>query len=262
MSVGSEIVLAAPATDVYSFRSPAGGSGIFYSAGFYEAAATAATITQAAPTQNYGTVNVSYAAHIFVVASGAGTTDGSDLVLTVSGTSINDLGTRTPGDSQVIVADCTAASTDEYFETPKKWLGQVTFTLSSTAGSAFSFTCNYGICKYDDRGNRNFTITDIEVVGRAGANDSSFNVGVVYHKSTGWTYHATAFVPGTGFLYDMNTDHNTETNLSNGEFFAWKRAGLSQDILGKLSEGYILQIVTGANNSVSSMNAKIGVIFQ
>jgi hypothetical protein len=238
----------------YSFRAPFGSSGTFYIAGYYDASASSVTLTNASTTQVYGGTNHAHGAHAFMVASAAGTTDGSDLVLTVSGTSITDEGVRTTSDSEVIVVDCTLVTTNQYLETVKKWIGQITYTLSSTAGTTFSFTFNYGLCKYEDAGNRDFRLTDFEIVGRAGANDSGFNVGVIHHKFDGWTYHASAFVPGAGFAYDMNTDYNTEINLASGESFAWKRAGIAFDVNGAGSEGVLLSIITTSNNAVESMN--------
>lgn len=240
----------------YSFRSPSGSSGIFYIGGFYDAPAAHVVLTIGGTvTQVFGGANHAHGAHAFIVASGAG---GTDLVLTVTGTSITDLGARTAADSEVIVPDADVASANQYFETAKKWIGQITYTLTGSAGA---FTFNYGLAKYEDFGNRNFRLTDIEAVGRAGANDSSFNVGVIYHKSTGWTYHASAFVPGTGFLNDMNTDYSTESDIAGGEYFAWKRDQLVTDVSGEGKEGLIVKIVTGSNNSVESMTVHLIALF-
>lgn len=243
----------------YSFRSPVGGSGTFYAGGFYEAAAASIALNQGSLTQTFIAANQSHAAHAFIVAAAAGTTDGSDLKITVSGTSITDLAVRTPGDSEVLTVDATALVTNQYLETNKKWIGTITYTISSTAGSTYAFTFNYGVAKYEDFGNRNFKITDIEITGRAGANDSGFNVGLMEHKTTGWTYHATAFVPGTGYLYDMNTDHVTEKNLVSGEPIAWKRASLNYNISATGFAGAVFKIITSANNAVGSMNLHLMV---
>lgn len=229
-----------------------------YAAGYYEAPAADADLTQGSTTQPLGTANKSEAAHAFLVASGAGSTDGSDLVITVTGISITDAGVRTTSDSEIIVADATAMSTDEYFETTKKWLGQVTYTLSSTAGSTFSATFNYGFCKYEDIGNRDFTLTDLEVVGLAGANDTTFDVVLFHHSSTGWTYHATAFAPGGTKICQLSTDHSSDDQLIASEHFAYKRAGLSTSISGSASEGILVLVQSSANNAVEYANIHIG----
>jgi len=251
---GINHLLTASTFKSYTFASRAGAHGTVYLAGYYDWSATDVTLTiGGTTTQTYGSTNLSYAAHAGVVASGAG---GTNLVLTVSGTSITDAGVRTAGDSQVIVADADTAITDEYFETSKKWLGTITFTLTGAAGA---FTFNYGLSKYEDFGNHNFIVTDFEAVGLAKANDTGFNVLLCPHKATGWTYAAAAFTPGGSAIVSMNTDHNTEINLAAGEHFAYKHAGLSEALSGGASEGVLVRVVTGANNSISYMDVHIGV---
>lgn len=224
------------------------------------ASGTDANLSDSSDTVNVGNANNPYAAHAFIVAGGAGTTDGSTLTLTVTGTSITDAGVRTPADSQVIVIDATGSVTDQYYETSKKWLGQITFTLASD-GSTFAYDFNYGLCKYEDYGNRDFTATDFEVVGLAGANDSGFNVELIHHKATGWTYAATGFVAGPAALLNMATIHGTENNLVNGEQFAFKRSELEEAVSGSDSEGLVIHLTTGSNNAVEFANFHIGVTF-
>ncbi len=91
----------------YFFTSPVGSSGTYYKAGFYDLVSADANLTQASTTVTLGSANHPYAAHAFIVSGGNGTTDGSDLVLTVSGTSITDAGVRATSDTQVVVADGT-----------------------------------------------------------------------------------------------------------------------------------------------------------
>jgi hypothetical protein len=230
-----------------------------YAAGYYESNAADANLDQAGPTATFGTANASYAAHAFIVAGGAGVTDGSDLVLTVSGVSITDAGIRTVADSEVIVADCTAAALNGYYETTKKWLGQITYTLTSTAGTAFSFDFNYGFAKYEDFGNIDFTVTDFEAVGYAGANEANFDIELLHHSITGWTYNAAAFVPGGTVIVQLSTDHSTDDQLVSGEHFAFKRAGFSTAITGSGSEGVLARVTTTANNAIEYLNIHIGI---
>jgi hypothetical protein len=236
-----------------------GASPDVYTAGFYEAPAADADLTQANLTQTLGTANKSEAAHAFLVASGAGVTDGSDLIITVTGISITDAGVRNATDSEVIVADATAMSTDEYFETTKKWLGQITYTLSSTAGTAYNATFNYGFAKYEDYGNRGFTVTDFEVVGLSGANDTDLDIILFHHHSTGWTYNAAAFVPGGTKICQMSTDHSTDDQIFSSEHFAYKRASLSTSVDGSGIEGVVVLVTSSANNAVEYANIHIGV---
>lgn len=251
----------------YHFSSPSGSSGTFYSAGEYFWSATEAVLTQGSTTVTHGSANVSYAAHASVVAKGDGTKTSGDLVITVTGTSIDDDGNRdaTP-DSEVIVADATSGTfgANAYAETTKKWLGTVTFTLSSSGGGNFNCSFNYGFSKYEDFGNQDFTLTLLECVGFAGATDSSFNIRLFHHNSADWTYAASGFIPGptandTSELANMNTDHNTEINLANGEPISYKRANLNTDISGTGLEGLIIEIITGANKAVEDLDIHLGV---
>lgn len=236
-----------------------GASPDVYAAGFYKAPAADADLTDATLTQTLGTANKSEAAHAFLVASGVGTTDGSDLVITITGISITDAGVRNASDSEVIVADATTMSLNQYFETSKKWLGQITYTLSSTAGTTFDATFNYGFCKYEDYGNRDFKVTDFETVGLAGANDADFDIVLFYHSSTGWTYSAAAFVPGGTKICQLSTDHSAEDQLVVSEHFAYKRAGLSTNVSGSGSEGVVVLAKSSANNAIEYANIHIGV---
>ncbi len=239
-------------TKSFSFSSPAGSSGTFYRGGNYFAPTSEAVLTNISPTVTLGTANISYAMHAFTVAKGDGATDGSDLVLTVTGVSIDDEGNRNGSDSEVIVADALLATfaTDTYSETPKKWLGQITITLSSSGGGTFNCSFNYGYAKYEDLMNQDLSITGFEVSGFAGANDTGFNLRLLYHSPTGWTYSAGSFVPGGTVLANQNTDHSTEKDLKNGEPINYKRTDLNQDVAGSNGEGLIIEITTSANKSV------------
>lgn len=233
-----------------------------YAGGYYEYSATDANLTQASTTQTFGTANVSYAAHNFVVTSGPGSVDTGVVGLRATGTSIDDSGTRTTSDSETLIADITAATTDGYYE-GKKWLGTVTFELFIVSGSptAYSLDFNYGLVKYEDFGNNIFDVTDIEAVGFAGASDTDFDVKLLHHKNTGWTYSAAAFTPviAANTIAALTTDHSTDDQLASSGNFAWKRSGLSTTIDGSVSEGVIFLISSSANNAVEYCNIHLGV---
>jgi len=235
------------------------GTGSFYLYGYYDCPAADSNLTQASTTQAYGTANSSYAAHAIVVAAAAGVTDGSDLVLTVTGTSITDGGVRTASDSEIVVADCASSATDQYYETSKKWLGTVTYTLTSSGGAAYNYDFNYGFATYNDVGNTDFDIKAINFEWLGGATDTGFNITVSKHSSLGWTYHATAFVAGGATLYDLATDHGPEDNIVTGEYGKWRRVGLSDSVDGSGSEGLIVNITTTVNNSIEWLNAVVAV---
>jgi hypothetical protein len=243
----------------YSFTSNGIGAGTYYVGGFYDAPAASVTLTQASPGQSHGSANNAYGAHAFIVAGGAGTVDTGTVGIKVTGASITDAGVLTPVDDEILTLDIVGLSTDEYLETNKKWVGSISFSTFTTTGSptAYSVDFNYGLCKYEDFGNKDFSVNKIEVVGLAGASDTSFDIHLLKHDNIGWTYHATAFDPGNGVIVDWGTDMGSSDNLVNGENFAWKRSTLAEFIDGSGSEGVIVKIITGTNNSVQAMDVHI-----
>lgn len=245
----------------FSFSSPSGSSGIFYSAGYYNWESTDANLNQGALSVTHSAANVSSACHIGIVAGGVGVVDAGVVKLTVAGTTIDDEGNRATSQTVVLVADITTLATDGYVETSEKWIGQVTIALAVASGSPVNFNLdfNYGCSKYEDFGNQAFTITVLEVVGLASANDSGFNLRLFHHSSAGWTYAASGFVPGGTVLASMNTDHGAEQNLANGESFAYKRVDLNTDVSGDNGEGLVLEITTSANKAVEIMDLHLGV---
>ena len=230
--------------------------GVHYLAGFYTAPAAAATLTIGGTvTQTLGIGNIK-CAHAFCVASAAG---GTDLVLTVSGASITDAGVLTLTDTEIIVADTDTATTNQYFETNKKWVGQVTYTLTGAAGA---FTFNYGFAKYEDYGNRNYTVTDFEMTLHGNASETGFNIELLKHTTTGWTYSAAAFIPGNGAICSSLTDlTSTYDNYINNSNVAYKRANLNTLIAGGGNEGIVVRITTANNNSIAYGTVHVGVKF-
>ncbi len=169
---------------------------------------------------------------------------------------------RTTSDTEVVIADVTGMTTDTYAETAKKWIGQVTYTIQNAgAGTHTTFTAvfNYGFSKYNDIGNSDFQLQQFDAVGRAGGSDSSFDLEVLHHKTTGWTYHASAFVAGAAPIVKLSTLYSTESDLANGEAFAFKRTGLSTNILGNGEEGFLVRVTTGTNNSVEFLDFGVTV---
>jgi hypothetical protein len=243
----------------YSFTSNGIGAGIYYVGGFYDAPAAAVNLNQGSVSQTHGSANNAYAAHAFVVVAGAGTVDTGQIGLKVTGSSINDFGVLTPVDSEILTLDIASLSANQYLETTKKWVSSCTFSLFTTSGAptAYDIDLNYGLCKYEDFGNKDFTVNKIEVVGLAGASDTGFDIHLLKHTDTGWTYHATAFDPGNGTLADWSTTMAPYDNLVNGENFAWKLSELAEFIDGTGSEGVIVEITTTQNNSVQSMDVHI-----
>jgi len=231
----------------WGFVSTAGVTGgTDYVGGYYEFGS--ADWTPSGGNQTFGGVNNPYAAHALVVLGGAST----DCVIRVTGTSITDAGVRTGGDTQDI--DTSGGALNDYFETPKKWLGQVTFSLQSGT----SVDVNYGFSKYWDRRNTDFTLLGLEVLGRAKSNDNSFDLDLIHHKATGWTFNAAA-EPDPPLLYTMSADHGAESDIDADEYFAWKRANLSTVINGADGEGLLFRVTTGSQTAIQFANFEVDV---
>lgn len=239
----------------YSLSNP-GNSGTFYVGGHYMAPVADTTLTiGGVVTQTFGAAGECHASHAFIVASGAG---GADLVLTVSGISIDDMGVKNLADTEIIVPDTDTAVVNQYFETTKKWLGQITFTLTGAAGA---FTFNYGFVKYEDFGNIDFKVTDFEATGEARANETALNIELLYHEATAFLYSAGAFVPNQTALVSLAGDHGADGNdVANGAGFAYKRVGLSQLVNGNNGEGLIIRVTTAVNNSINDATFHIGIV--
>jgi len=229
----------------WTFESPSGSSGIIYYGGYYDFAASDNDFN---PVVNWGTADISYAAHFFVVAA-AGGAGGTDTVIRITGTSIDDSATRTAADTEDLTLD-DAAAAGAYYETSKKWIGLVTVELQSGP----DLLCNYGWCKYWDNNNTNFTVTGLETIILAGASDDGFNVRLLHHRTTGWTYNLGSTPTPPTPIAALQTDHVTEFELANGQNAAWKRSDLSTAVSGSGGEGTIWEITTTANKAVETGN--------
>jgi hypothetical protein len=153
----------------YHFQSFSGSSGTNWAAGFYELVAADLNLTQAAATGTVGAANVPYGAHAILVASGAGAASGGatgTADITISGTSVTEAGVRTTSDTEVLVADVTAMSANEYFESTKLWIGQVTYTIAATGDhTTFSADFNVGLVNYEKWGDQDVVLTGFEASG-------------------------------------------------------------------------------------------------
>lgn len=229
----------------WSFSSPTGSSGTSYYGGYYKLASSDNDFN---PLITFGTANAAYGAHLFLVqvAGGGG---GTDTVIRITGTSITDNGTRTPADTEDITVD-DAGAADTYYETSKKWIGQVSIEKQSGP----DLLCNYGFCKYWDNNNNNFIVVGVDVTWLGGANDATPDIKLRHHKTTGWTYNNGAAATPPSELISMATDYNTEIQVVNGEEGAWKRSDLHQQISGGSSEGTIIEVITTANKAFESGN--------
>ena len=231
----------------WAFESATGSSGIFYYGGFYDFGASNDNFNPSLAS-GWGTTNKSYAAHFFVVAA-AGGAGGTDTVIRITGTSITDAAVRTAADTEDLTLD-DAGAAGAYYETTKKWIGNITVVKQSGP----DLECNYGWTKYWDNNNTDFIVDGIEVTILAGANDTGFNLRLLHHKTTGWTYNAGSTPTPPTPIAALQTDHVTEYELANNENAAWKRDDLATAIAGGNGEGTIWEITTTANRAVETGN--------
>lgn len=240
-------------TRAFTFSSPSGGFGVTYAGGHYRFGSSDDDFN---PGINFGTANGAYGDHIFLVAA-AGDSLGTDTVVRINGTTINDLGVRSAGVNVDLTLD-DAGAAGAMYETSEKWLGQVSITKLSGP----DLLCNYGGAKYWDDNNENFKVEGVDVTWLGGANDASANLILRHHKPTGWTYNAAAEPTPPTPIDTMNTDYVTEINVINGEEGAWKRTNLSELVDGSADEGILIEIVTSANKTFEIGNFLVRVVPQ
>jgi hypothetical protein len=216
-----------------------GTAGSEWAGGFYLDKGDTASFEVAA-TDTLGSPLGSYAAHVYFVLGEAPI---DSVTLRLRGTTITDAGVRTATDTAYVYLT-DADSTDAYFETSEKWLGQV--VIEVTAGDPV--VCNFGFAKYWDNCGTDFTLNGIDAAWLADKYDTSFDIKVHHHSSSGWKYNAAGATPPEN--WDMNTDHGTEENVFASQYGAWRRTGLDTSINADSSEGIVIQIVSGAVNAI------------
>ena len=244
-------------TRSYSFTSLSVTAGTFYKAGFYDAPSADANLTQASTTVTYGTADIAYHAHPFAVVGSPGSvTGGGRVALITTGTRLDDFGVQTASFVDTLITDITSVLTNEYYETAK-YLGTVTYQLVVVEGSpsAYSLDFNYGYAKYEDANNLDFYLGGVECVWRGDGTDAiGFDIEVLHHKATGWTYSATAFEPGNGVIAQRSVDQAGFLRVTNNSEAAWKRSNISTFIDGDASEGVLFRITTGASSTIQTMD--------
>jgi hypothetical protein len=193
------------------------------------------------PSVTLGSAGYPYAAYVYLVAAAGAT----DTEITVTGTSITDAGVRTTSDTEVV--SLSDGSAGAYYETSKKWLGQV--SINKTAGT--DRLCNTGWSKYWDNGNLDFTVTGFECLWE-GDKAGTLEVELLHHKSSGWTYSAGGTATPPTAIATMSTDHSTDVNTANNVHGAWKRTNLSTAVSGSGSEGVMVILTTDAQNQLAS----------
>ena len=225
--------------------SRSGSSGINYLSGFYKFGGSKWDTTGGP--QAFGTANMPHASHALIVLGASST----DMIITVTGTSMTDAGVRVGSDTQDI--DTSGGSAHDYYETSKKFLGAVSFSLKSGTG----VDVNYGLTKYWDRLNTDFTVVGLETEWLANKTDTSFDLELLHHTATGWTYNAAAEPDPPTAIAGMNADYVTEINNTAGEAGVWKHTPLSVAVSGSASEGIIWRVTTGASASLEHVTLTV-----
>lgn len=175
-------------------------------AGWIQAPAADANLTQSATTQTLGTASNLYGAHVFIVAAAAGSASGGTglVEIEISGDSIDDTGTETGPDSEVLVADITTLIANQFVKSTKRWNNQVTITIQNASGGThtnYSLDFNYGFIQSDTFDNRPATVDSFEVNARVDAAPSGdFAVRIIRVDNSSWEYHASAFQPSGGTI--------------------------------------------------------------
>jgi len=253
----------------------AAGTGSFFAFGGIKFSVNDTTINQAGTTQTFGGVNSINGMHAYIVASAVGTSDKTvgNVEIEVSGTSLNNDGTTTPADTEVVLANIEDSTVivDAYFETAKKWLGQITFTIQNDGtGDAvnFAMTFNYGMIAYTTADNLDTpqtasSLEKLEINGRATANDP-IDLLLIAKTSSGWSYSAAAFVglPSTAVV-DLANDLGADNLLKIGEDFSYRATTLSTLASAELdpadSAGFLVQIITATAATYLYCNITVGL---
>lgn len=227
-------------------------------AGSYDWPSTDANLTQASTSVTYG-ANVSKAAHVGIVPAGPGTVDSGQVGLRVVGTEDSETGIQVAAQTGIITEDITTLTLNTMVESVEKFSGNVTieFYIVSGTPTTYSLDFNYGFSKYEDKQNIDMTVIGLEAEWEGGATDNGMDVILYHHKPTGWTYAATGFTPGDGVICQRSVDQQLIGGVLSGESGHYKRIGLDTFISGSTIEGYIIAVVTTANNSISNMNLHV-----
>jgi len=216
----------------HAFTSVGAGGNNVYAGGFYMFGVAADDFN---PAINVGTANAAYGAHVGFVAD---VSPGADTTITVAGTSITDAGVRTAADSEAVTF-LNADAQGTYRETVKKWIGQITIT--KTAGS--DRLCNYMFVAYWDNGNHDFTLSGFEATWFGGGTDGGADIKIYHHRAAGWTFAVAAPPTPPTPLYRMQTVYGAEHSTANNQPGKFKRADLSDRVVGNDGEGLIAEII-------------------
>lgn len=240
----------------FNFTSQGISAGMFWKGGFYDWESDDITLTNLSTDQTLGTADRTYAAHIGIVPDGPGTVDTGQVGLRVTGIQDSETGVQVAAQTAIITDDITTLTLNTMIECTEKFSGEVTIETYIVSGSptTWSVTFNYGYSKYEDFFNVNATVIGLQVQWQGNANDGSMNIKLFHHKPENWTYAATGFVPGNGVICERLVDQALASNVVNNQDGAYKRSQLDTYITSGNGEGLIVQIITGQQNTIQSMD--------
>jgi hypothetical protein len=252
-----------PKTGPYGFTSTGVNAGTYHKGGFYQWETLSATLALGGST-TIGQATIAKAAHVGIVAGGVGTvTGGGQVGLQVTGVLDSELGTQVAAQTKVITDDITTLLLNDYVETVEKFSDVVTYELYIVSGtpSAASLTFNRGFSKYDDFEDIDYTITGLEVTWQGNAN-STLDIALMHHRPLGWVYAASGFIAGNGDICRKSIDQQLAGDVANNQDGAYKRLDLNVFVNGKgvADEGHVVQIITGANGTIQSMDIRVDAV--
>lgn len=180
-----------------------------------------------------------------------GTVPGGAETVTLTGTSVDDLGNRVPGDSEIIAVGA-GTPVNSFFQSTKRWVGSVTFT--PTGGLTF----NAGFVAFQSEGETNFTVRFIDASWqtRGATATPDADIALVHHRATGWTFNAGSEPTPPPPIASMRADYTPDNVFTPPEYGSWRRDGIGTVVLGNLAEGVFLR-VEGSSAIVGTATIRI-----
>jgi len=171
--------------------------------------------------------------------------------VTLTGTSVDDNGVRTPGDAEVLAVPGGSA-VDTLFQSTKRWVGPVTFT--PTGGLVF----NYGFVAFQSEGDTNFTVRFVDASWqvRGTASTASGDVALIHHRASGWTFVGGGPPVPPPPIASLAADYAPDNTFTPGEYGSWRRDNIGTVVLGNDEEGVFLRVV-GSSQIFGSATIRI-----
>jgi len=239
LTTGQEAIVSTMFSEISWPMTSVVGEPLIFAGGFYEFGGSVDNFSSPVV---FGDSKHPHGAHFMLVAGG---TFSADTTYHVNGTKFSDTGVL-EADYDATMVFPTGTEANAYISTEEKWVGQVTVT--KTSGDNIN-SC-YGYCKYFEGKNLDFTVVGLEGLWLAGANDSGFDIELVHHSPTGWTYNASGTPVHPTAFAKLTEDYGDNHELSTGEYGAWKRTNLEVPISSSYTEGILVMIHTTSSRAI------------